>query len=136
MKKTIYIFFSCIIVLAIILVNVPTIVQANAAVHGDWSSGKSVTINTSDNPLPKYMSLLSTGVVITSPRRICYPFPKAQFGWSGSIYQIYEGHWYRYTTTVKWSPDTEGEIMACANVYATGTYALLGTFTGKSGVTN
>lgn len=75
---------------------------------------------------PTWQQLLSTGLAITGPARICYPFRGAQFGWVGQIRLLFEGTWIPITTTVQWDPTGEGKIMACATVRYAGTYALFG----------
>jgi hypothetical protein len=75
---------------------------------------------------PAWLQLLSTGLDISGPATICYPFRGAQFGWVGQIRFLYEGTWIPITTTVKWVPTIEAKILACATIRNAGTYALFG----------
>jgi hypothetical protein len=73
---------------------------------------------------PTDQQLVSTGAVVSGPTNICYPFSGGQYGWVGQIRMLSEGSWVGLPTTVKWVPDEEGKLMACAYAPAAGTYAL------------
>jgi hypothetical protein len=70
--------------------------------------------------------LLSTGLKISAADTICWPFRKAQFGWTGKIYQQTGEGWTPLATTIQWVPNEEGQKLACAKAPAAGVYALWG----------
>ena len=75
---------------------------------------------------PAWQQLISTGLKIAGPAKVCYPFRGAQFGWKGQIRMLLNGKWVPMTTTIKWDPTIEGHLMACATARYAGTYALFG----------
>jgi len=70
------------------------------------------------------LQLMSTGLMLSAPAKICYPFRGGQFGWRGQIRLLYGNKWVPLATTVVWTPTIEGKLMACANAPSAGTYAL------------
>lgn len=130
MKKIIFVLLSFTMVMVLVLANIQTSVQADSETN-EWGTGKVVKIDLSATPAPGGQKLLSTGVTVSSIRTLCYPFPLGQFGWEGHIYQYSNGTWYRMTTTIKWAPDVEGKLLACAVAYHPyATYALFGKYVG------
>jgi hypothetical protein len=73
-----------------------------------------------------WMQLITNGLLIKAPAKICHPFRGAQFGWSGSIYKLEGATWVKVPTTIGWEPSSEGKYMACAQAASAGTYALFG----------
>jgi len=70
--------------------------------------------------------LLSTGLKVSAADTICWSFRKAQFGWTGKIYQLTGETWTPLATTIQWVPNEEGQKLACAKAPAAGVYALWG----------
>jgi hypothetical protein len=70
--------------------------------------------------------LLSTGLDISAADTICLTFRKGQFGWTGKIYQQVGETWVPLATTIQWTPNEEGQKMACAKAPSAGVYALWG----------
>lgn len=73
---------------------------------------------------PADQQLMSNGVELSGPAKICYPFRGGQFGWHGQIRLLADAIWVPLATTVIWTPDAEGKLMACAKAPVAGTYAL------------
>jgi hypothetical protein len=73
---------------------------------------------------PDGQKLISNGLQLEGPALICYPFRGAQFGWHGLIRVLDGTKWWPLATTIAWTPDEEGKLMACAQAPAAGTYAL------------
>lgn len=79
-------------------------------------------------PNVSWRQLLSDGLSISGPARICHPFRGGLFGWTGEIYELKGDSWRKLETTTEWVPDEEGEYMACAYAPEAGTYALFGAY--------
>jgi hypothetical protein len=141
MKKKITIILAILLCFTFSLLTEPEIVLAQGTVppptsgEGEnpswiWTEpsvpAKIIQLGDITAPPPAWQQLLSTGLDITGPATICYPFKGAQFGWVGQIRLLSENKWLPITTTTAWVPDTEGLLMACATVKYAGTYALFG----------
>lgn len=97
---------------------------------GSWTSGTSINGDTSGIlPPVNWVQLLGKPVKISASTDLCLPFPGGQFGWVGSIYRSTKTGWELVPTSTGWMPNKEGSVMACAEVPASGTYALFAYFT-------
>jgi hypothetical protein len=133
MKKGISVVIAIVFVLVLVLASTPKTVQAFKPIDnvagGSWTSGTETIIDTTAFPGPNQWQLLTNGVVLTAPTRLCHPFRGGQFGWTAEILELKDGTWVKLPTTEGWVPDTEGAFMACANAPEAGTYALFGYYT-------
>jgi len=141
-KKMIGVIFSILLVLGLLTVGELNPVNAKsdgatpvvpAIAAGSWTAltgaGTDVDVTQSAQSAPGWLQLLSsTGIKVTTPGKMCYPFRGGQYGWVPQIHQNKNGVWTRLATTAEWVPSAEGELMACANVSAAGTYALFGYY--------
>ena len=160
MKKTYIILFAFILVTGLALSGVLQSVQANqqtndnpgpatptptatstalpvaGVVDGDWSGGSDVSSDLTDIKAPKsYLQLLGEEVKATTKGAICHPFHGGQYGWTGRIYMLDNGKWIPAPTFYIWSPDEEGEFMACVNAQPGGIYALFGSYSNSTNPT-
>lgn len=103
--------------------------RVNGVSAGDWSSGLEVPVDLTQNPAPEWLQLMDDGVSITAPGIICHPFRGGRFGWVAEIRQLVDGNWVKVLTTMS-RLTAEGEMIACAEAPAAGTYALFGYYTG------
>lgn len=114
------------------LTQTPVVIKparVNGVSAGDWTSGIEVPIDLKQNPAPEWLQLMDDGVSITTPGIICHPFRGGRFGWVADIRQLVDGKWVKVLTTLsRLTP--EGEMIACADATAAGTYALFGYYTG------
>jgi len=97
--------------------------------NGAWSAGTEVEINLEAIP---GLQLLTKGVKISQPTRLCHEFRGGDYGWIAEIRILKNGAWVKQPTTMGWEPDAEGAFMACTDASAAGTYALFGWFDAKS----
>jgi len=118
----------------LILTPTPLVIPpapVNGVSAGEWSRGTGVPIDLMQNPAPEWLQLMDEGVSITTPGIICHPFRGARFGWVAEIRQLVDGKWVIVPTTVS-QLTAEGEMAACAEAPAAGTYALFGFYSGPS----
>lgn len=101
----------------------------NGISAGDWSTGSNIVINLTQNPAPEWLQLMDNGVNIATPGTICHPFRGGRFGWVADIRQLVDGKWVKVPTTLS-RLTAEGEMVACAEASAAGTYALFGYYSG------
>jgi len=101
-----------------------------------WNTGTEITVDLSLYPAPPSWQQFGKAVIIEEPVKLCHPFDKGRYGWTGSIYQLISDHWVKLTTEVGWIPNEEGKYTACANVTAPGTYALFAFYTKPDEVDN
>jgi hypothetical protein len=94
---------------------------------GTWSTGTEVEINLDASKYPG-LQLLTKGVVITQPVKLCHEFRGGDYGWVAEIRMFKKGVWVKQPTTSGWVPDAEGVYTACTDASAAGTYALFGWF--------
>jgi len=95
----------------------------------EWEGGPEVVLDPEQYPTPNEWSVaLSKGVEMTAPGKICYPFRKGSYGWTGTIYKWDGNNWFALDTTLAWVPDTEGQFMACAYAQTAGIYMFYGYF--------
>jgi hypothetical protein len=141
-KKTISVIFSILFVLGLLTVDELNPVKAKsdeptavvpAIAAGSWTAltgaGTDLDVTQSALSAPSWLQLLSsTGIKVTTPGKMCYPFRGGSYGWVPQIHQYKSGEWTKLATTAEWVPNSEGELMACANVSAAGTYALFGYY--------
>lgn len=131
MKKVFTGLFVIVFVLGMVFVSVPKDVEAasdSALSGGDWQVplpvvGTEVTVTSAG--APPYLQLITTGIKITGPAKICHPFRGASYDWIGEIRQLVDKTWVKLPTTTTMVPATgEGIYTACAEAYYAGTYAL------------
>jgi hypothetical protein len=89
-----------------------------------------VSLDLTAFPAPAWLELASSGLQISKPSEICFPFENGQYKWEGQIRQLVNNTWVKKETTLKKVPDEEGQLMACSNVPTSGTYALFQIYTG------
>lgn len=145
MKKHFRIIAVLIMVTSIFMLSVPKAVQAipipvsEGIASGDWQwtdpavPGKEVNVDLTATSASEWLQLLTRGLKIDAPARICHPFQGGQFNWTGEIRQLVDGKWVKLETENKWVPDEEGTFMSCAAAPAAGTYALFGYYTTPAG---
>jgi hypothetical protein len=139
MKKWINLTFVSILVLALFLAGSQKNVSAGGGeppepglAPGDWEWTTAAVVGEEVPMLgiltkpASWLQLITNGLLIKAPARICHPFRGAQFGWSGSIYKLVGETWVKVPTTIGWEPSSEGKYMACAQAASAGTYALFG----------
>jgi hypothetical protein len=142
MKKNINVVLVLAIVLSMLLVNIsgevhatkipPTpLLQSPGLAEGSWSAGTEVDVNL-DAVNYAGLQLLTKGVKLSEPAKLCHEFRGGDYGWVGEIRMLKNGVWVKQPTTMGWEPDTEGKFMACTDASAVGTYALFGWFDSKS----
>ncbi len=138
MKKKFNLVFVFTVVLSLLLLNTsgrvfakkdPVVMQPGLA-DGSWSAGTEVEINLDAEKYPG-LQLLTNGVKISKPAKLCHEFRGGDYGWVGEIRMLKNGVWVKQPTTTGWVPDTEGAYMACTEASAAGTYALFGWYDAK-----
>ncbi len=137
MKKNINVILVLILVLSLLLTNTPGVVNATSdpkspkagLADGAWSAGTEVEIKLEATP---GLQLLTNGVKISTPTRLCHEFRGGDYGWVAEIRMLKNGVWVKQLTATGWEPDTEGKFMACTDATVAGTYALFGWFDAKS----
>jgi hypothetical protein len=126
-----------VLVLTLFFVSVPGKVVAKPhhpvqeVAPGSWTwtagvNGSEVQQDTLTTPAPTWRVILTKGLVLSGPAKICHEFTGNQNGWMGDIYLLSGDSWTKLATTVDWVPTIEGHLMACAQAPAAGTYALFG----------
>jgi hypothetical protein len=137
MKKGFSHVLSVLFVFALILVNAPKNVEAvrpdtdSSVAGGTWNVGTEVSmVDLIKYPAAPWLQLLTDGVKLSAPARICHPFRGGQFHWVGQIMQLIDGKWVKLVTTNEWVPSTEGTFTSCAQAPAAGIYALFGYYNG------
>lgn len=141
MKRTVGILLTLLLVTGLLFASTPDNVIANSSstgsgiAGGSWTTGEELDITQSAKTAPEWLQLLSTsGVQLTSARKICHPLRGGQFGWVGEIRQFKGGKWVKLATTNEWVPNTEGQFMSCAQAPSAGTYALFGYYIAPEGL--
>lgn len=147
MKKLIHGLIAVFLALAIILVNAPGSAKAipipieqekKGIADGNWQwadssvSGKEVNVDLAAAPAPAWLQLLTKGLKIEIPAKICHPFSGGQYSWVGEIRRLVNDQWVKLDTVNAWVPDKEGQFTSCAVAPAAGTYALFGYYTGPA----
>jgi hypothetical protein len=146
MKNWINLVFALVLVMGLFLISSPKSVSATLAeppspgiADGDWEwtsadvVGEEVPmLKILTKPTP-WLQLITNGLVIKAPAKICHPFRGGQFGWSGSIYKLVGETWVKVPTTIGWEPSSEGKYVACAQAASAGTYALFGYWVKPAG---
>lgn len=109
-----------------------TVPPVPAAPVTEWMWNKSM-IKGEEIPMWKlttvphsWEQLMSKGLKVGAADWICWPFREGQFGWTGRIYQLTGETWTPLTTSITWTPNEEGRILACAKAPTAGTFALFG----------
>jgi hypothetical protein len=131
LKKFVSFSFVFVLILGLLLLNVPQSVNASAnspVADGSWNIGTEVNVDLTSTSAPSWLQLLTNGVKISAPAKICHPFRGGRFGWVGEIRQLVKGKWLKLATTNDWVPSKEGEFTSCAQAPAAGTYALFGYY--------
>lgn len=142
MKKNINFVFVLVLALSLLLINTsgdvdatklppPPPPKAPGVAEGAWSAGTEVDVNL-DAVNYAGLQLLTKGVKITEPAKLCHEFRGGDYGWVAEIRMLKNGVWVKQPTTMGWEPDTEGKFMACTDASSAGTYALFGWFDFKS----
>lgn len=141
MKKNFSFIIVLVLALSLLLMNTSGVVnaykitppppQTPVLADGAWSAGTEVDINLDAEKYPG-LQLLTKGVKINEPAKLCHEFRGGDYGWVGEIRMLKNGAWVKQPTTMGWQPDTEGTFMACTDASAAGTYALFGWFDPKS----
>jgi hypothetical protein len=140
MKKGITLALAIILMLGFTLVMAPQQVQAVAPVntpppltwqYGAGVAGTPFAIDLTKMPAPNWLQLVSTGLKLSGPAKICYPFRDGQFHWVGEIREFVGGKWVKLDATVT-RPNSEADYQACAQAPAEGTYALFAYYNGPA----
>jgi hypothetical protein len=120
-----------VLVLGMALANVPQIVKADTSstlAPGEWQVPAPVigtVVSVTAVGAPSYLQLITNGIKITAPAKICHAFSGAGFNWVGEVRQLVDKSWVKVKTTTALVPSTgEGVYTACAKVNHAGTYAL------------
>ena len=131
MKKVFTGLFVLVFVLGMVFVSVPQAVEAasgSSLAPGDWQVPAPVigtVVEVTAVGAPSYLQLLTTGIKITAPAKICHQFTGAAYNWVGEIRQLVDKTWVKVATTTSLVPATgEGIYTACAQANKVGTYAL------------
>jgi hypothetical protein len=107
----------------------PTPTPTMLPVVESWDAGTEFELDTAVYPAPEaWEQAMAKGVKVDGPGKICHPFRKGAYGWTGSIYQLSENGWVKLPTTLGWIPNEEGVYKACAYAPAAGTYAFFGYY--------
>jgi hypothetical protein len=135
MKKVFSVLFVLILVLGMALVNVPTIVNAEASsflAPGDWQVPAPVigtVVDVTADGAPSYLKLVTNGIKISAPAKICHKFSGAQYDWVAEVRQLVDKTWVKVpTTTTLVKTNEESYYNACAQANKVGTYALFAYF--------
>lgn len=131
MKKVFTGLFVLLFVMGMIFANAPQIANAasgSALAPGDWQVPAPVigtVVEVTAVGAPSYLQLLTVGIKITAPAKICHEFRGAGYSWVGEIRQLVDKTWVKVKTTTELVPATgEGVYTACAQANKVGTYAL------------
>lgn len=77
MKKFVNLSFAVVLVLGLLMINLPRNIAAAAPkpliADGLWSTGTEVAVDLTITSAPSWMQLLTNGVMITTPAKICHP---------------------------------------------------------------
>jgi hypothetical protein len=141
MKKWLNFAIMIVFVLGITLIVAPQRAQAIPIPSSTpaplvWQYGPGVTgtpfaIDLTTMPAPNWLQLASTGLKLSGPSKICYPFRDGQFHWVGEIREFVGGKWVKLDTTVA-RPNVEADDQACAQALEAGTYALFAYYNGPA----
>jgi len=131
MKKVLNWLFVLVLVLGMTLVTVPQIVKADTSsflAPGEWQVPAPVigTVEsvTADGA-PSYLKLITTGISISAPAKICHKFTGAQYDWVAEIRQLVDKTWVKIKTTTEVVKTNDGSYYnTCAQANKVGTYAL------------
>ena len=124
-----------------VLFQVPAIKVVYAGVYtqtqlaiapSTWTGGKEVAIDLEKYPGPDWLELKSTGVLVTTPGKICHEFRGINYHWVPEVRQLKDGKWVKIASTGSWVPSTEGTYVVCANAKTAGTYALFAYYNGPT----
>lgn len=131
MKKVFTGIFVLVFVMGMIFANVPQIVKADTSstlAPGEWQVPAPVigtVVSVTAVGAPSYLQLITNGIKISAPAKICHQFTGAGFDWVGEIRQLVDKTWVKVKTTTALVPATgEGVYTACAQANKVGTYAL------------
>lgn len=152
MKKKLIALFSISLVLGLLVMSIPSntvyggvstptpVIDTHKSgiADGDWQwtrpsvHGQEVSVDLVSAPAPVWLQLLTSGLKIDGPAKICHPFKGGQYKWIGEIRQWVAGKWVKLDTVNDWVPSREGQFMSCAVAPKAGTYALFGYYTGPA----
>ncbi len=131
MKKVLNWLFVLVLVLGMAFVNVPQIVKADTSsflAPGDWQVPAPVigtVVSVTAEGAPSYLKLITNGISITAPAKICHKFSGAQYDWVAEIRQLVDKTWVKIKTTTEVVKTNDGTYYnACAQANKVGTYAL------------
>lgn len=151
MKKglSIFVFCALLLLLSAALFMNPQTTSARASqptdvpgvADGSWvwddpaRTGSETPVDLSKAPAPQWQDVMSWNALqIDGAARICHPFRGGQLGWVPTIRLFTGKSWEPLATVMEWVPDEEGQLMACAQALAGGTYALFGGYVRPAAV--
>ncbi|PKO01160.1 MAG: hypothetical protein CVU42_01565 [Chloroflexi bacterium HGW-Chloroflexi-4] len=131
MKKVFSVLLVLVFVMGLSLVNVQFVVKAemnSIFAPGDWqvpSSVKAKAVDVTAEGAPSYLKLVTNGISINAPAKICHQFTGAQYDWVAEVRQLVDETWVKVKTTTTLD-NTSGEsyFKSCAQANKAGTYAL------------
>ncbi len=131
MKKSFSVLFVLVVVLGVSLVNVQFTVKAemnSIFAPGEWqvpTSVKAKAVDVTADGAPSYLQLVTNGITINAPAKICHQFTGAQYDWVAEVRQLVDETWVKVkTTTTLVNTSGESVFTACAQAKKAGTYAL------------
>lgn len=131
MKKVLTGLFVLVLVLGMALMNVPQIVKADTSsflAPGEWQVPAPVigtVVDVTAEGAPSYLKLITNGIQISAPAKICHEFAGAQYNWVAEIRQLVDKTWVKLNTTTTLVKTNEASYYtACAQANKVGTYAL------------
>jgi hypothetical protein len=140
MKKHYKLVMTFIVVVLVLLSVISQTVQAKVKTKDSsqgiaidaWEiysgTGTSYNISSISSEAPTWLQLMSGGIKLKEPSKICHPLRGGQFGWVGEIRQYKNNQWLKLTTVNDWVPNKEGVFMSCTEAPQAGIYALFGYF--------
>lgn len=131
MKKAFSGLLVLVLVLGLALMNAPQIVKADTSsflAPGEWQVPAPVigtVVSVTADGAPSYLKLITNGISITAPAKICHKFSGAQYDWVAEIRQLVDKTWVKIPTTTAEVKTNDGSYYnACAQANKVGTYAL------------
>jgi hypothetical protein len=133
MKKA----FRLLLVFGLLFALTTATAAAQADSTGSWqwdnpaAAGTETAVDLTVTSAPAWEQVASTGLQLSAPANICYPFRSGQFHWVGEIRRLVDGQWISLDTTVA-RPNSEADFQACARAPHAGTYALFAYYNGPA----
>jgi hypothetical protein len=132
-KKAFRLLFVFTLLLA--LTTAATAVRADYTGSWQWdnpaATGTEAAVDLTVTSAPAWEQVASTGLQLSAPANICYPFRSGQFHWVGEIRRLVDGRWISLDTTVA-RPNPDANYQACAKAPHAGTYALFAYYNGPA----